>query len=508
MIKSQLHWLQSSAAAADKTRRRVLFQIGIVLLAQLQLWALEKLEPPHGCYIGAFIEWDEVARGDIKLFEQLTGKKHASYITYVGYGSPFPVEWVRKVIEANAIPHIAWEPNDGLDVIKDDAYLRSWARQAAQFDFPIILRFASEMNGAWSAYFGDPKKYIAKWRLVASVMHTEAPNVVMLWAPFCMPRDNINDYYPGDEFVDWVGINIYSVYCHNGNPNDKAHHEDPVKLLWHVYRTYAYRKPIAIAEYAATHYCKGTRQDTTSFALAKMARMYEAIVRELPRVKMINWFSMDTIKMGLANNNYCLTANSYVLAAYRALISSEHFLSEPYFGSWFTPTKLLPRQPLHLLSISQPHDIPRQSRCVPQLRYAEPMKVIPSESAIGAYGITLLGLRKGESVYGSRLIWLHVPKGIDVRFVAYRLNGRAVLVTNRRPYYARIEPIDGQSAYRLSVSISLANGEVITLPDIHFEFASHGANGHSRAENAGGSDKNSHTDNSEGASEQAQNPFR
>lgn len=507
MTKSQLHGLQSSAATTAKMRRMALPQIGIVLLMQLQLCALEKLEPPHGCYIGAFIEWDEFARGDIKLFEQLTGKKHASYITYVGYGSPFPVEWVRKVIEANAIPHIAWEPNDGLDVIKDDAYLRSWARQAAQFDFPIMLRFASEMNGAWSAYFGNPKKYIAKWRLVTSVMRAEAPNVVMLWAPFCMPKGNINDYYPGDEFVDWVGVNIYSVYCHNGNPNEKAYHEDPVELLRHVYRTYAHRKPIAIAEYAATHYCKGTRQDTTSFALAKMARMYEAIVRELPRVKMINWFSMDTIKMGLANNNYCLTANSYVLAAYRALISSEHFLSEPYFGSWFTPTKLLPRQPLRLVSISQPHNILRQSRCMPQPRDVEPAKVTPSESAIGAYGITLIGLRKGESVYGSRLVWLYVPKGVDVRFVAYRLNGRAILVTNKRPYYARIEPMDGQSLYRLSVSVSLANGEVIALPEIHFEFVNCGNNVPLGAENQSSGKKDPHTDNSEGAGKQTQNPL-
>lgn len=484
-----------------KMTRKVLLQIGIVLFVQLRSLALEKLEPPYGCYIGAFIERDEVVRGDIKLFEELTGKKHASYITYVGYGSPFPIDWVRKVIEANAIPHIAWEPNDGLDVVRDDEYLRSWARQAAQFDFPIMLRFASEMNGAWSAYFGDPRKYIAKWRLVANVMRAEAPNVVMLWAPFCMPKENINAYYPGDEFVDWVGVNIYSVYCHNGNPNDRAHHEDPVELLRHVYRTYAHRKPIAIAEYAATHYCKGTKRDTTDFALAKMARMYEAIVRELPRVKMINWFSMDTIKMGLANNNYCLTTNGYVLAAYRALVSSEHFLSEPYFGNWFTPVKLLPRRPLQLLATPQLHGIPRQRECMQRLRWVEPMKATPNDGVYSACGIALVGLRKGESVYGSRLVWLHVPNGIDVRYVAYRLNGRVILITNRSPYYARIEPVDGQRLHRLSISINLANGEAIMLPEVQFEFAGDGIRSSHSCE------EDSKASNPKGASEQAQNPI-
>lgn len=486
--------------------KRIALQIGFWLFAQLVIPlcspALEKLEPPHGCYIGAFVEYDDIACGNIKLFEQLTGKKHASYITYVGYGSPFPTEWARKVIEANAIPHIAWEPNSGLDKVRDDEYLRSWARQAAQFEFPIMLRFASEMNGAWTAYFGDPKKYIAKWRLVASVMRSEAPNVVMLWAPFCMPKNNIDAYYPGDKFVDWVGANIYSVYCHNGNPNDPAYHEDPVELLQHIYKTYAPRKPIAVAEYAATHWCKGTNKDVTEFALAKMTRMYEAIARELPRVKMINWFSMDTIRAGLADNNYCLTSNKYVLAAYGVLISSPHFLSEPYFGDWFTPTKLLPRRQLHLFNFPLPQSlsISRQMDSLIQPKNIYPKVATPLENVVGAYGISLVGLRRGESVYdSSRLVWLHIPKGIDVRFVSYRLNGKAFLLTNRHPYYARVEPLDGNKRHRLIVSIKLGNGEVVELPEVQFEFV--GARAGSN-----GAKKDSHANNSERNGEQTHDP--
>jgi hypothetical protein len=42
-----------------------------------------------------------------------------------------------------AVPHIAMEPNYGLDEVRDDAYLRAWARDAARTRVPIFLRWAA-----------------------------------------------------------------------------------------------------------------------------------------------------------------------------------------------------------------------------------------------------------------------------------------------------------------------------------------------------------------------------
>ena len=137
-----------------------------------------------GCYIGAYIEQDPIVAGDIELFERLVGKKHTSYMCYLGYGEPFPAQWVTKVIEHGALPQIAWEPNDGLEQVRDDAYLRTWAQAAAQAEGPILLRFASEMNGTWMPYSGNPDEYVRKWRLVYSVIKQAAPNVIMVWCPF------------------------------------------------------------------------------------------------------------------------------------------------------------------------------------------------------------------------------------------------------------------------------------------------------------------------------------
>ena len=46
------------------------------------------------------------------------------------------------------------------------------------------FKICFEMNGDWTAYSGDPEKYIEKWRLVHDVMAEEAPNVMMVWTVF------------------------------------------------------------------------------------------------------------------------------------------------------------------------------------------------------------------------------------------------------------------------------------------------------------------------------------
>ncbi len=136
--------------------------------ARLAWW-----EPPHGCYLGAFLDRDErlgepfrdengQSHRDPAAFARLTGKKLASVFCYLAYGRRFPSRWVARLRAQGVAPYIAWEPNRGLDAVQDDAYLRGFADDAARAGCPV-LRFASEMNGDWTRYGGDPLRYKTKW---------------------------------------------------------------------------------------------------------------------------------------------------------------------------------------------------------------------------------------------------------------------------------------------------------------------------------------------------------
>jgi len=289
-----------------------------------------KYEPTDGLYLGAYILQDTTIDGSIEEFNNLTGKNHATFFRYVGYDYPFPQEWVDDVKSAGGIPHIAWEPNQGLDEVVDNEYLRNFAKKINEAGVPIFIRFASEMNGTWCAYSGDPTKYIEKWKLVHDVLEEEAPNAIMMWSVFTFPEYTIMDYYPGDEYVDWVGVNIYNVVYHNDNIYEEATQEDPLRLLDFVYDNFSYKKPIHISEFGATNYTITDDGHHTDFAIEKIERMYSNLQSKYPRVKAISYFNVNNLinaPEGRKINDYSLTSKDEVLEKYSQLIQNEYFLS-------------------------------------------------------------------------------------------------------------------------------------------------------------------------------------
>ena len=195
-------------------------------------------EPASGCYLGAFIDFDPTLKRPVIIdkswphqdpagFEQIVQKSHAVYFFYMGYGRPLPLEWVRWLGAHGKYVHIALEPNSGLQMVKDDAYLRKLADDMKRSGAKIFLRYASEMNGEWVNYHFHPDEYRRKFKLVHDVMHQRAPNVALVWCPYMTPEVDIAKYWPGDDAVDWVGVNMYSVTYHNNTLKEPAEAEHP-----------------------------------------------------------------------------------------------------------------------------------------------------------------------------------------------------------------------------------------------------------------------------------------
>lgn len=300
-------------------------------------YPLAKFEPRYGAYIGAFVEYDaNVGHKNVAAFNQIMGKQHSIYFTYHEYGAPFPTGWAGQVKDAGAAVHLALEPNNGLAMVKDDAYLREFARQAKAFGAPIFLRFASEMNGDWVKWNGNPDLYKQKFQLLSKIMKEEAPNVAMVWVPNSTPMAEITKYYPGDGAVDWVGVNMYNVKFFNGDVKQPADDVSPDDLFKFVYDTYSDKKPIMIGEYGATHFSAAGNMDTTQLSTTKMRLLYDGIQLKYPRVKAINWFSNDTIKNAHTEerklNNFSLTENTKVKETYQNIIKNDYFLSRVVNG--------------------------------------------------------------------------------------------------------------------------------------------------------------------------------
>jgi len=136
--------------------------------------------------------------------------------------------------DQGALPMVAWEPWAGSEIGTDqpkyalrkiingahDPYITRFAQGVKAYKWPIVLRFAHEMNGAWFPWSernsgNKPGEYVRAWQHVHKVFEqVGATNVIWVWSPNIIrpvPSVQLAPLYPGDDYVDWVGMVGYAV---------------------------------------------------------------------------------------------------------------------------------------------------------------------------------------------------------------------------------------------------------------------------------------------------------
>ena len=186
--------------------------------------------------VGAYDnESDESFQGIVDLEDTLKTTFPLIHI-YSAWGNKpnelFPEALVKSIVSLGSIPVITWEPwlNDfGEDEypvgrkgdernrngMKDvaagvyDKYIAAWARAAKRAGTPIMLRLGHEMNDGyrypWGPQNNDTTEFIAAWQHVHKVFRAQgADNVLWIWGPH--PAYPFAGFYPGDAYVEYVGV--------------------------------------------------------------------------------------------------------------------------------------------------------------------------------------------------------------------------------------------------------------------------------------------------------------
>ncbi len=321
----------------DPNAAQILREKGQRYMSTVELYAQDpcepavgaKYEPASGMYLGVNIEREDNAKTP-SVFNKYVGKNHAMYFMYRRYGEYFPYLFAADLKKNGAALQIAWEP-ESLNDVKDDEYLEEFATGIRKSGIPVFIRFASEMNGSWVPYTGNPTLYKEKFRLISSRLKEMAPNAVMVWSPNAMPEKPIDDYYPGKEYVDWVGVNFYSVLYNDGDRARAADWRFPTDSIDYVYKKYSPNHPIMIAEWAASHRSNVDGSDRPDFAEQKIREFFRTVPLKYPRVKCASWLSFNALKYARSDrqlNNYSLLDNQEVGEAYRKEIDNPYFLSQ------------------------------------------------------------------------------------------------------------------------------------------------------------------------------------
>ncbi len=101
-----------------------------------------------------------------------------------------------------------------------DNVMSSFAAMLAQYNIEIIISFGPEMNGPWCAWGQQAAAYVPAFQRAATALRLGYPKIKMAWIanwakgyPWNASGLNIGgayaDYFPGDAYVDYVGMNIY-----------------------------------------------------------------------------------------------------------------------------------------------------------------------------------------------------------------------------------------------------------------------------------------------------------
>lgn len=150
---------------------------------------------------------------------QATGIDPAYVSTYVGPGSVFPYDWGKLAIADNAILVVNIDTgSDSLQSVaqgSEDSWLASFAKSASQYKGTLAISIDHEFNGPWwpwSFNHQTPSSFKSAWHRIVNLFRSLGVHASWVWTVSNVDgKDSadISQYWPGSDYVDWIGLDAY-----------------------------------------------------------------------------------------------------------------------------------------------------------------------------------------------------------------------------------------------------------------------------------------------------------
>ncbi len=252
-----------------------------------------KLAPPEkGVYFAAFPDFGGeesiVTTQRINDFESLINKK----ITWAYFSDnwldniSFPYDEVSTIHNSGHIPFIRMMARSdfeeaGADPVYTmqsiingdfDAQLKAWAVEAKNIGYPLLVEFGTEANGNWfpwngehngggtKDHYGDPniadgpERFRDAYRHIINIFKAQEVNNITWFFHIDAHSEpdvawnKIENYYPGDDYIDWLGVSVYGPQLPNEVHQSFGHVLDGIYPQLSALSD----KPIAVLEFAVT----------------------------------------------------------------------------------------------------------------------------------------------------------------------------------------------------------------------------------------------------------------
>ncbi len=206
--------------------------------------------------------------------------------------SNFPQSLIDSVYMQKSIPMITWEPwIDSFDEIRNkgkhvyelidegyfDIYIKTFALKLKSQHRPVFLRFAHEFDNPFYPWYVNDNEgalsFKKAWIHTYEIFKNNgAINVIWIWNPW--RPDNIASFYPGKEYVDWIGVNILNYG--QSNLDGKWHDFKDLYMPFHDEFKNLPSTPVIISEFGALKNDK-TQNEWLQKAFVSMENEFEEI---------------------------------------------------------------------------------------------------------------------------------------------------------------------------------------------------------------------------------------
>jgi hypothetical protein len=219
---------------------------------------------------------------DFQIFTAAAEKLPSMVEFFQGWDREFPKDQVIETWRRGALPVLSWEPRPTVQPVGPDSdntrepgytlasiidgshdeYIDRFATEVRDLGLPVAIRFAHEMNGNWFPWSeernGNHKgEYVQAWRHVHDRFTAiGATNAIWIWSPNVItarPSVKLAPLYPGDDYVDWMGMVGYYRYVTvepNGNSKPATFANTYQSTIDELHTVAV--KPIVITELGAT----------------------------------------------------------------------------------------------------------------------------------------------------------------------------------------------------------------------------------------------------------------
>jgi hypothetical protein len=331
--------------------------------------AVKVVPPPTGIYHSAFPDFagseDTVTIQRIIDFEALVSKKivwaYFSNNWLKDEGIKFPDKSVKIIHKHGSVPYIRMMPRSGfhksgpdpiytmqhiIDGVFDNDLI-CWAEDAKQSRIPLIVEFGTEVNGDWFSWngrwnggsetkqYGDPEypdgpeRFRDAYRHIINLFQVQnVKNITWVFHVDAKPEpeeswNNMAAYYPGDNYIDWLGISMYGAQV----PGETWW--DFTEIMDGAYAevtALSPEKPVCLLEF-------GVIDDAQTGDKASWIKNAFVTIKSgrYPRLKAISYWHETFTNDDGSLTNLRLDSSPVALKAYRDAVADSIFVEKAYY---------------------------------------------------------------------------------------------------------------------------------------------------------------------------------